>query len=406
MRIAILTQYFDPEPIPKMNSLVRHLATAGHSIQVLTAIPNWPAGKYHPGYRRALVTEEQRLGARVLRTYVWPYQGRSTWKRFLNYGSFMLSAWWGAQRLNRFDVLYVYHPPLTISLPAYLLARRWNVPFIYDVQDIWPEAGLAANAVKPGLLYRFMLGWARWAYRRAACITVIAPEFADVLVKQGAMPDRIRVVPNWADDTLYCPRAPDGARAQWGLPDTAFVVMYAGNFGSTHGVNRILEAAAQLNDRSDIVFVFAGAGPEYHAMLQLKEALALKHVQFVGYIQPENMPALLAAADMMVIHLRQSASGAVSLPSRMLAYMASAKPMLVASAGAPRALVEQYECGVACEPENPSAIAEHIRQLAAQPDRLRQLGRNGRQHYLAEFAEEVVVRHLLELIEETMEAGR
>ncbi len=399
MKVAILTQYFDPEPITRLNSLVKHLVAAGHTVQVLTALPNWPDGKYYAGYRRALVCEERRLGARVVRSYVWPYRGSTTWKRFANYGSFMLSALWGARQLEPFDLLYVYHPPLTISLPAHLIARR--APVIYDVQDIWPEAGLAANAIRPGFLYRVMTAWARWAYSQAARITVIAPDFVEVLVKQGAAREKICVVSNWADDSLYFPRSPDGVRARWGVPDDAFVVMYAGNLGSTHGVGVILQAAQHLSDRSDIHLVLAGTGAEYEKMVRLKQELGLHNVTFLGYVQPANMPALLAAADLMVIHLRQSDSGAVSLPSRMLAYMACGRPMLVASDGAPRTLVERCECGVACEPENAIALSETIRQLAQQPERLRQLGQNGRQHYLDEFAEETVVRRLIELIEET-----
>ena len=400
MRVAILSQYFEPEPLTRLTGLVQRLVAAGHAVEVLTAVPNWPAGRYYDGYRPALAREEQRQGAHVVRTYVWPYQGHVTWKRFVNYGSFMFSALWGARRLKQFDVLYVYHPPLTISLPAYVIARLKKVPFIYDVQDIWPEAGVAAQALKPGLLYRFMTRWARWAYGHAARITVIDPDFVDVVTAQGAAREKISVVPNWADERIYAPRPASDARQRLGIPADAFVAMYAGNLGSTHGVNTLLEAAQQLRLDSRIQFVFAGTGPEYEKMLGLKEQLGLTNVRFLGYVQPENMPDLLAMADILLVHLRRSASGAVSLPSRMLAYMASARPVLVASEGAPRRLVEEAQCGVVCEPENPNAIAGVLQQLASQPELLQQMGANGRQRYLDEFCEDIVLSRLLDLIEQ------
>jgi colanic acid biosynthesis glycosyl transferase WcaI len=403
MRVAILSQYFEPEPLTRLTSLVRRLVAAGHTVEVLTALPNWPIGHYYDGYRPVLACEEQRHGARVVRTYVWPYQGRVTWKRFANYGSFMLSALWGAHRLDQLDVLYVYHPPLTISLPAYVIARLKQVPFIYDVQDIWPEAGVAAQALKPGLLYRSMTRWARWAYRHAARITVIAPDFVDVLVAQGAAREKISVVPNWADERIYAPRLAVGVRQRHGIPDDAFVAMYAGNLGSTHGVNYLLEAAQQLKQDTRLVFVFVGTGPEYEKMLRLKEQLGLANVRFLGYVQPKNMPELLAMADILLVHLRRSDSGAVSLPSRMLAYMASARPMLVASEGAPRRLVEEAQCGVTCEPENPGAIVALLQQLVSQPDLLHQMGMNGRQRYLNEFCEDIVLSRLIDLIEKVAE---
>ena len=404
MRVGILSQYFEPEPVPRLTSLVRHLVEAGHVVEVLTAIPNWPGGSFYPGYRGTLIKEEERLGARVIRSYVWPYRGSITWKRLLHYGSFVLSALRASHRLTRLDVLYVYHPPLTISLIACFIARRQAIPFVYDVQDIWPEAGLAAGALQPGRLYRFMSAWARWAYARATRITVIAPEFAEVVVKQGAAREKISVVPNWADDALYYPRMPDaGMRQLLGLAEHTRVVMYAGNLGSTHGVEIILQAAQLLKEHTHILFVFAGTGPEYDRMVYLKKKLDLTNVLFLGYVQPARMPELLSVADLLVVHLRKSASGAVSVPSRMLAYMASGRPMLVASEGAPRALVERLACGIACEPENAEVLSESISYLLSHPEILKRMGENGRRHYLAEFAEDKIVNQLMGVIQTASE---
>lgn len=400
MNIAILSQYFDPEPLIRLRSLTRGLVEAGHNVQVLTALPNWPVGQLYSGYRQAALIEEQRLDARVIRTFVWPYRGNVIWKRLLNYGSFALSACGGAVKLTPFDVLYVYHPPLTISLPAQLISASRHVPFIYDIQDIWPEAGLAAGALKQGLMYKIMVSWANWAYNKARHITVIAPDFKSLLVNRGVSPEKISVIPNWTEDSLYFPRSAEGVRRQYGLAEDAFLVMYAGNMGSTHGVDYLLQAAAYLKENSHIAFVFVGTGPEYENLVQIKQKLRLTNVIFLGFIQPVLMPELLAAADLMLIHLRRSESGAVSLPSRMFSYMACGRPMLVASDGAPRHLVEQADCGVVCEPENPGGIAARIQQIASQPDRLAEMGANGRRAYLAEYSEKTVISRLIQLIEQ------
>jgi len=406
MNVAILTQYFAPEPIARVSALVRRLLADGHTVEVLTALPNRPAGRYYPGYHRTLVMEEQVLDVRVVRTYVWPYIGNVVWKRLLNYGSFMLSAVWGGQRLGRFDVLYVYHPPLTISLPAFLISRLRHKPLVYDVQDVWPEAGLAAGAVKPGFMYRAMSQWARWAYARAANLIVLSPEFVPFLTKEGVPPGKITIIPNWADEAIYHPAHASDSRSNLGIGGHQFVVMYAGNMGSTHGVDTILEAAQLLDDRADIVFVFVGTGPEYERLTRLKDTLSLKNARFLGYVQPDKMPGLLGMADILVVHLRHTDTGAVSLPSRMMAYMASARPMLVASEGAPRALVDRLLCGITCKPEDPRAMADAIEGVTHQPERLRQMGLNGRQAYLDEFSEERNVRRLIDVLEESSEAGR
>ena len=112
------------------------------------------------------------------------------------------------------------------------------------------------------------------------------------------------------------------------------------------------------------------------------------------------MPELLAAADIMLIHLRKSASGAESLPSRMLAYMACGRPMLVASEGAPRRFVERIRAGIGYDPENSVVIAEHIKYLASQPDQLAKMGENGRAIYEVEFCEQVTIKNVITLIEQ------
>jgi colanic acid biosynthesis glycosyl transferase WcaI len=400
MRIAVLCQYFSPEPMTKINTLVRSLVEAGHSVQVLTGIPNRPYGHYYEGYTARLLFEEEKFGARVIRTYTWPYRGDVIWRRIMNYGSFMLSSLLGIARLAPFDILYAYHPPLTIAFPAYLASVTRRVPFIYDVQDIWPEAGVAAGALQEGWLYRFMSALAKWVYAQASHITVIAPDFKDILVDQGVSPDKISVVSNWADDSIYIPRSANGVRQQYGLPEGRFLAMYAGNMGMTHGVEYLLDAARLLKERSDITFVFAGTGAEYDKMLQKKQQEGLDNVHFLGYIPPPRMPELLAAADLMLIHLRKSDSGAVSLPSRMLAYMACGRPMLVASEGAPRRFVERIRAGIGCDPENPVVIAERIKNISSQPEQLTKMGNNGRAIYEKEFCEQITIKNVIALIEQ------
>jgi glycosyltransferase involved in cell wall biosynthesis len=320
----------------------------------------------------------------------------------LNYLSFAASASVNARRLSQFDLLYVYHPPLTIALPALWIARRRGVPFLYDVQDIWPEAGLAAGAIKRGWLYRAMASLARTVYRRASVITVIAPAFRDLLVSQGVPAAKIHVVPNWTDEQVYFPRERGDSRARYGLPAKAFIVMYAGNMGASHGVDTLLKAAGLLASDARIHFVLQGSGPEYEHLETMARERGLGNVSFQGYLPDRaDIPHFLAAADVMVIHLKKSPSGAVSLPHRMLAYMACGRPMIVASEGAPRDLVQEVGCGVTCEPGQPAVLANHILELAANPERLHEMGANGRSAYQARYSEAASLARLFAAIDAT-----
>src|SRR3990167_2786067 len=114
MRILVLSHFYDPEPLPKPSDLAQALARRGHTVSVITGFPNYPSGKLYPGYRLRLVCKEEIAGIRIIRTLVFPYHGDSSLGRILNYVSFMLSGLLGAFLSPPCDLIYVWHPPLTI----------------------------------------------------------------------------------------------------------------------------------------------------------------------------------------------------------------------------------------------------------------------------------------------------
>lgn len=400
MRILFLTQYFPPEPAMKLSAVVRHLVSEGHHVEVLTSLPNLPQGKLYAGYHFTLAMREERFGAGVLRTFVWPYRGRTTWKRVVHLASFALSASVCCWPLGRFDLLYVYHPPLTICLPALLLSAVRKVPMLYDVQDLWPEAGVAAGAIRPGALYSLMRRCAKLTYDHARHITVIAPEFKEIIEDQGVPPAKISVIPNWTDERCFIPFTSAVVRARYSLLERSFVVMYAGNFGSSHGVDVIVEAARRLKDNPEIVFAFSGSGAEYQRIEALCAESGLQNVRFLGYIESHGeLPHLYSCADLMLVHIRKSPSGAVSLPSRIMAYMACAKPILACCEGAPRTLVETAACGIGCEPENPALMADMIVKASHDRAALPDMGASGRRYYLKHLSEAETLKKLSSLLD-------
>jgi colanic acid biosynthesis glycosyl transferase WcaI len=120
MRILILSQYYQPEPVPKSTELAAALTEFGHEISVITGFPNYPSGDLYPGYRLGLVRKETIEGITVRRTYEYPYHGKRALGRIANYFSFMLSAPIGALLAPKCDVMYVWHPPLTVGVAAWI----------------------------------------------------------------------------------------------------------------------------------------------------------------------------------------------------------------------------------------------------------------------------------------------
>ena len=140
MRVLILSHYYDPEPLPKPSDLAQALIRRGHTVHVITGFPNYPSGKLYPGYRLALFRREMISGIPVVRNFVFPYHGRSMLGRALNYGSFMLSAIWAAFLVPDCDGMYVWHPPLTVGISAWILGRLKKSPSYMTYRISGPRA--------------------------------------------------------------------------------------------------------------------------------------------------------------------------------------------------------------------------------------------------------------------------
>jgi len=202
-RILVLSIYHDPEPIPKTGELARELHRRGHDVTVVTAFPHYPSGDLYPGYRLALWRWETRDGIRILRTFIFPYHGTRGSLRILNYLSWMMSSIQAAWLAPACDVMYVWHPPLTVGVSAWIIARLKRVRYVYDVQDLWPESALASRLLRPGALVNALHRLADWVYARAPRILVVSEAAKEEIRRRGVDPAKISVAPHWIDTTPF-----------------------------------------------------------------------------------------------------------------------------------------------------------------------------------------------------------
>ena len=273
MRVLILSHYYSPEPIPKPSDLAEELSRNGHSVSVVTGFPNYPSGILYPGFKLGLVKRETSGGIRVVRTYEFPYHGTNSIGRILNYLSTMITAPLGSFFVPRSDVMYVWHPPLTIGVSAWLISRLHGIPFIYDVQDIWPESvvlsGMLHNTFIIGLLSRLE----RFIYRRAAHIFVVTRGARENLLGKGVNPEKVSVMPHWIDETksagVAC-ETRERIRGTYGWTGK-FVSLFAGNIGIVQGLDTVVRAAALLPRDNSCLISLVGDGADKQRLLTLRD---------------------------------------------------------------------------------------------------------------------------------------
>jgi putative colanic acid biosynthesis glycosyltransferase WcaI len=399
-RVLVLSHFYKPEPIPKASDIAEAFARRGYAVEAVTGFPNYPAGKLYPGFRLKFVQRQQVDGVPVIRAWVWPYHGTSTLGRLVNYGTSMIGLIVGGCLARPCDVMYVWHPPLTTGLAAVIVSRLKRAPFVYDVQDIWPESAVWAGMLSNRFVIWTMHRLEDIIYRRAAHIIVVTEGARQNLITKGVDPARVSIGEHWIDDELFTAEPPAGqdVRREYGL-EGKFVVMFAGNVGLVQALEPVLRAA-DLVKASDIAVVIVGDGVDRGRLMRLAKERNLDNVIFVDRQPMSRMPAILAAADALLVHLKDSEMAELAIPTKTTAYLAAGKPIVMAVRGAAADLVRRAGAGIVAHPEDPSALAAAFEQLARMPaaERLA-LGQSGRRYVGAHHRKAKVTAEYVELIE-------
>jgi glycosyltransferase involved in cell wall biosynthesis len=394
MKILYVSQYFPPEmgaPAARAAELARHWASAGHQVTVLTGFPNHPTGVVPLDYRdklRRVVVHEHVGGVNVMRTWLLPFPNRKAHERMLNYGSFCASAAMTGLSLPRPDVVIATSPQLLVGLSGWWLARCKRVPFVFEVRDLWPES-LAAVGMgnHNSLLYRALAKIAGFLYRHSDSIVVVTPAFEDYLVERWHVPrEKISVIENGVETQTFAPGL--GATLRQELQfEGKFVASYIGTMGMAHGLETVLEAAAQLRDtRPEIIFLMLGEGAERERIATMARVRGLHNVRFVEQQPRENIPAYICASDVCLVLLKNTELFKTVIPSKMLEFMSCACPVILGVDGQARTILEKARAGLVIEPEDASALAKAVCYLAANRETVRELGKNGREYIVRNFS--------------------
>ena len=156
-RILIMTQWFDPEPTFKGLLFARELVARGFEVEVITGFPNYPGGVLYEGYRLKLIQKEMIDGVLITRVPLFPSHDKNRLGRIANYISFAFSSlMYGLFLAKRPDVIYVYHPPLTVSISALIIKLFRRIPVVLDIQDMWPDTLKATGMITNSRLLGFV----------------------------------------------------------------------------------------------------------------------------------------------------------------------------------------------------------------------------------------------------------
>jgi glycosyltransferase involved in cell wall biosynthesis len=364
----------------------------------VTVVTGYPLASPQP-----LPSSELRNGVRIRRARGTTLSPRSFAGRATNYVTYFLSASWIALRLPRQEVTVALTDPPIIGLAA--LAARPRCGLVFFCQDIFPEvAGLLEDFHSP------VVNWIlerlnRFLVRRAARIVALGDTMASRLVTgKGADPAKTTVIHNWADTSAIVPSPKDNlfSRAH-GLHDR-FVVLHAGNIGLSQNLDMVIDAAAALQERRDIVFLFIGDGNRRPALEAAVQSRGLDNVRFLPFQPRDQMRWTYATSDVCLVSLKPGLAGYI-VPSKVYPILAAGRPYIAAvePMSEVAAVTERHRCGVLVPAGNAAALAAAIARLADAPHEREAMG--GRARVAAElFGRERQVAAHAQVLEEV--AGR
>jgi len=406
MRLALLSQYYPPEtgaPQRRLSHLARHFLESGHSVTVLTAMPNYPEGRIFASYG-GLYRKKVEDGVQVLRTFIYPSNSPQMVLRLANYFSFVFSsAVLGSFALTAPDYLLVESPPLFLGISGYWLSRLKSTKLIFNVSDLWPE-----SAVRLGVIERSSFGFRaaealeRFCYRKAWLVT---GQSKSILrdINQRFPKVRCFHLSNGADVALFQPGT--GSAESTSLlrkKKGELLTAYAGLHGLAQGLDQVLAAAAKP-ETANIRFVFIGGGPCKPDLQAQAKREGLKNVEFLDVQPAETIPALLASVDVLLVALKTDIPGAV--PSKLYEAMAMAKPVLLLGAGEAAEIVRESDCGIVVQPGDSQALIAALQILRSNPDLRHCLGQNGRRAIVSRYNRAQIARNFIQFLEDDMRAS-
>ena len=386
MRILLIHQYFLEQDDPggsRFNEMTKVWVESGAEVTVLCGMLNYVKGRKPEKYRgKTFHSSFYQPVLEVIRCSVSENYNTSFSGRLWAYFSFVLTALWAGffKCKGRYNVILVSSPPLFVGITAIILSFFKRTPFVFEVRDLWPESAIDTGVITNRTVVKLSYWLEKVIYQRSALINVLTPAFKKVLSEQkGVDTGKIIFIPNAADfsisEDLLMNFDPAGLRQELGL-NGKFIITYVGAHGVANHLVQVLEAAEQLAE-TNVLFLLIGGGMQKEWLQDQAKERNIQNVKFIDPVPKQEVFKYILASDMGASVLKKVDTFKTIYSNKTFDYMSCRKPVLLAIDGVSRELVEQADCGIYVEPENPLDWAEKVKEYLTQPELAVKQGNNG-----------------------------
>ncbi|MDL1892311.1 glycosyltransferase family 4 protein [Sphingobacteriales bacterium CHB3] len=411
-KILFHSLVFSPDSVSTsylMTDLAKQLKSIGHDVTVLTTSPHYNID------REAVKRQNMKsrwfglLGRSDLDGIdVWhvriPMKGQRVYSRVFDYLYFhKMSLFIGFFFLKKHDLVLTPSPPLTMGLVGWLLGWKMNAPYVYNIQEIYPDFAINQGLIRNPLLIKFLRWIESVVYAKSAKIVSISQWFNDIVVRRNVPKEKLEVIPNFVDTELYHPLPRDNWFAREHNLLDKFVVLYGGNIGLSQDWEALLHTAAELSVLP-IEFVLVGDGAVSKWLRAEVETRQLRNIRFLGY-QPRQMMAMAnASSDVCMIPMKSNTT-IDTFPSKIYTILACGKAVIVQADPNSELewLMKKVDCGYVAVPDDARSFTDAVRAAYENRGSLQEKGRRGLELVRAQYSKEVVGMQYDRLVRELTE---
>jgi glycosyltransferase involved in cell wall biosynthesis len=397
MKLLIVSQYFWPEEF-RINDLAIDLVKRGHDVSVITGNPNYPKGKFIKGYGFKYSTETYQ-GIKIHRVPILS-RGNSSFMLIMNYLSFIFfGSIFAYFHKGKYDKVFaVNYSPITAVIPAIVYSKKNKIKLSIWVQDLWPESIIAASNIQSENVQKWLNKLVKYIYKKADMIFISNYGFKKSVIEKGISNDKIKYMPNWAEDIFDSSTGLNVTREQFNIPE-GFVIMFAGNIGEAQDFEAVIKAAELTKENQSIQWVFVGDGRKSKWLSEkIKERKLEKIITLLGRFPTESMPFFFELADVMLVSLKDEYIFSLTVPGKIQSYMASSKPILTMLNGAGSKVVLDANCGFTANAGDYKELSENvIKSFALSTEALGKLGSNAFSSYKENYSKEKIINNFIKI---------
>lgn len=399
MKVLIVTPHFYPENF-RINDFAEALINKNVDVSVLTAIPDYPVGKYFKGYGLFNKRKEIHNKIKIYRSLIIPRGNGSNLRLMLNYISFVFFGSISAALLKeKYDLIFVFEPsPITVGIPAIMVKKIQRIPIFFWVLDLWPESVKAAGNLKTNFIPNLLLPIIQYIYNESDKILVSSRGFIESIVEKDVDRDKIEYFPQWAE-SLFRP-IKESNNKYTSLMPTGFNVMFAGNIGEAQDFDSIVKAAVILKEYKKINIVVLGDGRKAAWLQkQIVEKQIDDTIYLMGSYPLSAMPEFYSQADIMLLSLKDDYIFSLTVPAKIQSYLACGKPIVAMINGEAARIVEESGAGYACNSGNYRLLAQNIVKMHDNKDLglLSDMGRCAYDYFKINFERTMLIDRAMSL---------